>query len=65
MAARGALDAVVEFALNRWDIAATQAIIEEAGGTCIIRPSRITAGKFDAVFGNSSVVDAVLRLIQF
>ena len=65
MAARGALDAVVEFALNRWDIAATEAIVEEAGGVCVIRPSRITPGKFDAAFGNPYVVDDVTRLIAF
>ncbi len=65
MAARGALDGVVEFALNRWDIAPTEAIIEEGGGTCIIRPSRVTPGKFDAVFGNSQAVHEVVRLIGF
>jgi fructose-1,6-bisphosphatase/inositol monophosphatase family enzyme len=65
MAARGALDAVVEFALNRWDIAPTEAIIEEGGGTCIIRPSRVTPGKFDAAFGNSQAVHEVARLIGF
>ena len=31
MAARGALDALVELGLNRWDIAATEVIVEEAG----------------------------------
>ena len=65
MAARGALDAVVEFALNRWDIAPTEVIIEEGGGTCIIRPSRITPGKFDAAFGNSRSVEKVVRLMGF
>jgi histidinol-phosphatase len=65
MAARGALDAVVEFALNRWDIAPTEVIIEEGGGTCVIRPSRITPGKFDAAFGNSQAVGQVVKLIGF
>ena len=65
MAARGALDAVVEFALNRWDIAPTEAIVEEGGGACVIRPSRITLGKFDAAFGNPYAVDEVTRLIAF
>src|SRR5262249_23626540 len=32
MAARGAVDAVVEFSLNRWDIGPTEVVIEEAGG---------------------------------
>lgn len=65
MAARGAFDAVVEFALNRWDIAPTQVIVEEGGGTCVIGPSRITPGKYDAAFGNSRTVDEVVKLIGF
>ena len=64
MAARGALDVVVEFGLNRWDIAATEVIIEEAGGACLVRPSRVTR-KFDAVLGNAQAVDAVARIIGF
>jgi len=65
MAARGAFDAVVEFALNRWDIAATQVLIEEGGGKCIIRPSRVTPGKVDAAFGNAHTLDEVVRVIGF
>jgi fructose-1,6-bisphosphatase/inositol monophosphatase family enzyme len=65
MAARGAFDAVVEFALNRWDIAATQVLIEEGGGKCIIRPSRVTPGKVDAAFGNAHSLDEVVRVIGF
>jgi histidinol-phosphatase len=65
MAARGAFDAVVEFALNRWDIAPTQVIVEEGGGECIIRPSRVTPGKFDAAFGNAHTLEQVVRLIGF
>lgn len=65
MAARGAFDAVVEFALNRWDIAPTEVIVEEGGGECIIRPSRVTPGKFDAAFGNAHTLEQVVRLIGF
>jgi histidinol-phosphatase len=65
MAARGAYDAVVEFALNRWDIAPTEVLVEEGGGKCIIRPSRVTPGKFDAAFGNPYTLDAIVRLIGF
>ena len=65
MAARGAFDVVVEFALNRWDIAPTEVIVEEAGGECIIRPSRVTPGKFDAAFGNAHTLEQAVRLIGF
>jgi histidinol-phosphatase len=65
MAARGALDALVELGLNRWDIAATEVIVEEAGGACRIRPSHYGPGKFDVVLGNVRAVDEVARLIGF
>src|SRR6185312_16944433 len=65
MAARGAFDVVVELALNRWDIAPTEVIVEEAGGECIIRPSRVTPGKFDAAFGNAHTLEQAVRLIGF
>src|SRR5262249_57816280 len=50
MAARGAVDAVIEFTLNRWDIAAAEVLIEEAGGSLFTRPSITTPGKYDTVF---------------
>jgi len=65
MAARGAFDVVVELALNRWDIAPTEVIVEEGGGECILRPSRVTPGKLDAAFGNARTLEQVVRLIGF
>jgi histidinol-phosphatase len=65
MTARGSIDAVVEFGLSRWDIAATEVIIEEAGGRCAIRTSRTFAHKFDAVFGNARLVDEITQLLGF
>jgi fructose-1,6-bisphosphatase/inositol monophosphatase family enzyme len=65
MAARGAFDAVVEFSLNRWDIAATEVIVEEAGGACRIRPSHYGPGKYDVVLGNIGAVEEIARLIGF
>ena len=65
MAARGALDAVVELGLNRWDIAATEVIVEEAGGACRIRASHYGPGKYDVVLGNVHAVDEVARIIGF
>ncbi|HEY4341552.1 MAG TPA: inositol monophosphatase family protein [Steroidobacteraceae bacterium] len=65
LAARGAIDALVELGLNRWDIAATEVIVEEAGGACRIRPSHYGPGKYDVVLGNVRAVDEVARLIDF
>jgi fructose-1,6-bisphosphatase/inositol monophosphatase family enzyme len=62
---RGAIDALVELGLNRWDIAATEVIVEEAGGACRIRPSHYGPGKYDVVLGNVRAVDEIARLIGF
>ena len=64
-ALRGALDVLVELGLNRWDIAATEVIVEEAGGACRIRPSHYGPGKYDVVLGNVRAVDEIVRLIGF
>ncbi|HEX3836272.1 MAG TPA: inositol monophosphatase family protein [Steroidobacteraceae bacterium] len=63
--ARGAIDALVELGLNRWDIAATEVIVEEAGGACRIRPSHYAPDKYDVVVGNVRAVDEVVRLLDF
>ena len=65
MAARGALDVLVELGLNRWDIAATEVIVEEAGGACRIRSSHYGPGKYDVVLGNVRAVDEIARIIGF
>jgi histidinol-phosphatase len=65
MAARGAVDAVVEFSLNRWDIAATEVIVEEAGGRFFTRPSRTTPGKYDTVFGSTYAAEEIVKLLDF
>jgi histidinol-phosphatase len=65
MVARGALDALVELGLNRWDIAATEVIVAEAGGACRVRPSHYGPGKYDVVLGNVRTVDAVAGIIGF
>jgi histidinol-phosphatase len=65
MAARGAVDAVVEFSLNRWDIAATEVIVEEAGGRFFTRPSRTTPGKYDTVFGSAYAAEEIVKLLDF
>jgi histidinol-phosphatase len=65
MAARGAVDAVVEFTLNRWDIAATEVIVEEAGGRFFTRPSLLTPGKCDTVFGSPYAAERIVELLDF
>jgi fructose-1,6-bisphosphatase/inositol monophosphatase family enzyme len=62
---RGAIDVLVELGLNRWDIAATEVIVAEAGGACRIRPSHYGPGKYDVVLGNVRAVDEITRLIGF
>jgi len=62
---RGAIDVLVELGLNRWDIAATEVIVEEAGGACRIRPSHYGTGKYDVVLGNVRAVDEIVELIGF
>jgi histidinol-phosphatase len=65
MAARGAVDAVVEFTLSRWDIAATEVIVEEAGGRFFTRPSKTIPGKYDTVFGSAYAAEEIVRLLDF
>ncbi len=51
----GALGAMLDPALNPWDIRASQAIVEAAGGTAIVVPSNVP-GKLDALIGNRALV---------
>lgn len=60
----GALGAMVDPALNPWDILATQVLIEEAGGAAMLRPSKI-CGKVDAIFGNRSLVQHLGQELSF
>ncbi|GJL69205.1 MAG: histidinol-phosphatase [Nitrospirales bacterium] len=60
----GALGAMVDPALNPWDILATQVLIEEAGGAAMLRPSKIS-GKVDAIFGNRSLVQHLAQELSF
>lgn len=60
----GALDAMLDPALNPWDIVPTQALIEELGGAMLLRPSRV-AGKVDSLFGNRALVERIARELSF
>ncbi|HTL49723.1 MAG TPA: inositol monophosphatase family protein [Steroidobacteraceae bacterium] len=60
----GQVGAMIDPALNPWDIRPTEALIEAAGGTAILAPSRV-AGKIDALFGNRGLVADLDRVLRF
>jgi fructose-1,6-bisphosphatase/inositol monophosphatase family enzyme len=60
----GSLGAMMDPALNPWDILATQVLIEEAKGKILLKPSSIP-GKVDALFGNQNVVEHLARELSF
>ena len=57
----GALGAMMDPALNPWDILPTQALIAEAGGKTILWPSQVP-GKVDSLFGNRALVDHLAKI---
>lgn len=65
MVARGALDALAEFMLSRWDIAATEVIVEEAGGLALIRDAPYAPGKYDCVIGSPQAAREVASILHF
>lgn len=60
----GALGAMMDPALNPWDILPTQALIEEAGGMVLLRRSEVP-GKMDSLFGNCALVQHLARELSF
>jgi histidinol-phosphatase len=65
MVARGSVDVLVEFGLRRWDIAASEVLIEEAGGRCTIRPSKNLKGKYDLLIGSPEALEEAAALLGF
>ena len=61
---KGSAGAMVDPALNPWDAAATQVLVEEAGGTIVTRPSR-AEHKIDALFGAPKLVEQLVALLHF
>jgi fructose-1,6-bisphosphatase/inositol monophosphatase family enzyme len=57
----GGVGAMVDFDLNLWDAAATQALIPEAGGRCVTLTGE--SGKVGLVFGAPALVDQLLPLV--
>ncbi len=60
----GALGAMLDPALNAWDIRASQAIVEAAGGVALILPAK-APGKWDALFGNRALVMRLDKELDF
>jgi myo-inositol-1(or 4)-monophosphatase len=59
----GALGAMLDPALNPWDLVPTRALVEAAGGSAVILPSK-SPGKFDALFGNRALVARLERELR-
>ena len=70
LALDGAVGAMVDFDLRVWDVAASEALVEEAGGkfTCVRRregkDSSPGAARYDVIFGKPRVVDWILRRLK-
>jgi len=65
MVARGPIDAVTEFCLARWDIAASEVLVEEAGGRALIRAASYAAGKYDCILGSPRAAADVAAILAF
>jgi histidinol-phosphatase len=64
MVARGAVDALCELRLCRWDIAASEVIVEEAGGLAITRDAPYAEGKYDSVIGSQTAAREVAHILK-
>ncbi len=58
----GAVDAMVDLALNPWDLAPTRILVTEAGGRCCLLPEH--RGKSGVVFGAPALVDQLVGLLE-
>ena len=65
MVARGSIDALAEFRLARWDIAATEVIVEEAGGTALTRAAPYAEGRYDCIIGSPTAAREVAAILGF
>ena len=67
LAATGGLDAAMEWNTPLWDLAATQILIEEAGGRYRWLKDTELPGKgrfYSAVFGKPAIVDRLVEIIE-
>ncbi len=56
----GSVAAMVDVNLNPWDVAATQALVPEAGGRCVTLPARAEGRGIGLVFGSPALVERLL-----
>lgn len=67
LAARGAVGALVDYYLFSWDLAATQVLVEEAGGKFILafeKPDQLGRKAYGIICGKPKVVDWVYNLLK-
>ena len=64
MVARGSVDALAEFRLARWDIAATEVLVEEAGGRAFTWEASHAPGKYDCIIGSPAAADDLAKVIR-
>ena len=64
--ASGRLEAYCEYAMDAWDIAAGQLILEEAGGrlTTFSGEPRVTAARADVVATNGLIHDELITALK-
>lgn len=60
----GAMDAMVDVALNPWDAAATQALVPEAGGRCATLDRSAEGRGLGLVFGSPALVEHLLGRLE-
>ena len=65
MVARGSIDAVAEFRLARWDIAASEVLVEEAGGRVITREAPYAPGRYDSLLASPQAAANVAPILNF
>lgn len=62
----GAYDAMIEWNIREWDVAAAQILVEEAGGQyrCLRQSTQEDGSVYCAVFGRPRVVSGIIRLFH-
>lgn len=62
----GSYDAMIEWNIREWDVAAAQVLVEEAGGEyrCLRQSTQEVGDVYCAVFGRPRVVSSIFRLFH-